>query len=229
MKNFFEKIYNWIKNNLFLIILLLIYIGLSYIHSIKTSYSDYTDINVGALTDSVHYTATKSGDMMAYKQGFVIKSQKELKELYPALYADLKDMNLKKADNAVKVTGNISFDRHDTVYIIKGDSIKNFKKNFDFSNKWRDLSGTVSGKNDSVTVGIDKDAVRFSYTVMQAKDGEIYIKSDNPYVRYNELTGFKIQKQKTKRWGLGIQAGYGVGSKVTPYIGIGLSYNIFVW
>lgn len=34
-----------------------------------------------------------------------------------------------------------------------------------------------------------------------------------------------------KRWGLGVQAGVGVGRdlKFTPYIGIGVTYNIFSW
>ncbi len=39
------------------------------------------------------------------------------------------------------------------------------------------------------------------------------------------------QKQKTRRWGLGIQAGYGISIqqnviKPTPYIGIGISKNL---
>ena len=39
---------------------------------------------------------------------------------------------------------------------------------------------------------------------------------------------------KPKRWGLGLQAGYGVSFsnkqiKATPYIGIGISYNILTW
>lgn len=38
-----------------------------------------------------------------------------------------------------------------------------------------------------------------------------------------------IQVKKTK-WGLGINAGYGVGQGgFTPYIGIGVSYNILSW
>ena len=38
-----------------------------------------------------------------------------------------------------------------------------------------------------------------------------------------------IQVKKT-RWGLGVNAGYGVGQGgLTPYIGIGVSYNILSW
>ena len=39
---------------------------------------------------------------------------------------------------------------------------------------------------------------------------------------------------KPKRWGIGLQAGYGVSFsnkqiQATPYIGIGISYNILTW
>ena len=37
-------------------------------------------------------------------------------------------------------------------------------------------------------------------------------------------------RYKTKRWGVGVQAGIGVTpSKIEPYIGIGVTYNIFSW
>ena len=35
---------------------------------------------------------------------------------------------------------------------------------------------------------------------------------------------------KTKRWGVSLQAGYGYnGREFKPYIGIGVSYNIFAF
>lgn len=34
-------------------------------------------------------------------------------------------------------------------------------------------------------------------------------------------------KQKIKRWGLGVQIGYGYSSSI--YIGFGVSYNLFIW
>ena len=45
----------------------------------------------------------------------------------------------------------------------------------------------------------------------------------------NTVTNTEI-RYKTKRWGLGVQVGMGVApNKVEPYIGIGVSYNIFSW
>ncbi len=38
-----------------------------------------------------------------------------------------------------------------------------------------------------------------------------------------------IQVKKT-RWGLGVNAGYGVGTGgLTPYVGVGISYNLLSW
>lgn len=39
-----------------------------------------------------------------------------------------------------------------------------------------------------------------------------------------------IEMKDTKRWGIGIQGGVGVGkSGISPYIGIGIQYNIVKW
>lgn len=39
----------------------------------------------------------------------------------------------------------------------------------------------------------------------------------------------EIERKKT-RWGIGLQAGYGYnGRELHPYIGVGVSYNIFAW
>lgn len=36
--------------------------------------------------------------------------------------------------------------------------------------------------------------------------------------------------RKVSRWGLGVQAGYGVSDKgLAPYVGVGLSYNLLAW
>lgn len=45
----------------------------------------------------------------------------------------------------------------------------------------------------------------------------------------NTITNTEI-RYRQKRWGLGVQAGIGVTpSKIEPYIGIGVTYNIFSW
>lgn len=46
-----------------------------------------------------------------------------------------------------------------------------------------------------------------------------------------EVTRY-ITKYKTKRWGVGIQAGYGISpsyKQLAPYIGVGISYQLLSW
>lgn len=41
------------------------------------------------------------------------------------------------------------------------------------------------------------------------------------------ITNTTILKEKPKRWGIGIQAGYGISTNgLSPYIGIGISYDL---
>lgn len=50
---------------------------------------------------------------------------------------------------------------------------------------------------------------------------EVYSKTRTVFVR---------EQAKRKRFGLGVQAGYGFsGNKASPYIGVGVSYNLFIW
>ena len=50
---------------------------------------------------------------------------------------------------------------------------------------------------------------------------------------YNKTTTItstkEVIKYKTKHWGAGLQAGCGYGNGISPYIGVGIQYNIFSW
>lgn len=53
---------------------------------------------------------------------------------------------------------------------------------------------------------------------------------DSCWVYPKTTTITKVQRVNTGRWGLGVQVGMGVcGNKVSPYIGVGVSYNLFTW
>ena len=50
---------------------------------------------------------------------------------------------------------------------------------------------------------------------------EVYSKTRTVFVR---------ERVKRKRFGLGVQAGYGFsGNKLTPYVGVGVSYSFWEW
>lgn len=93
---------------------------------------------------------------------------------------------------------------------------------------------------------VRRDTVTIRDTVLVEVPIYTYIASDSLYKVVVEGFGveFKsvevypktIYKERTNiikernRWGLGVQAGYGISKdKLTPYIGVGISYNIITW
>lgn len=64
---------------------------------------------------------------------------------------------------------------------------------------------------------------------VEAEGFNVHFKRIDVYPR----TVYRTQERAVKtsdKWGLGVQVGYGASEQgVSPYIGIGVSYNIFTW
>lgn len=88
------------------------------------------------------------------------------------------------------------------------------------------------------------DTVRIVDTVTIALPINNYVFFDSSYrieaegydVKLNKVVVYPRTEYRTNivkdksRWGLGIQAGYGVSKDgLSPYVGVGISYNIFTW
>ena len=190
--------------------------------------------NIKALTDTISYYESKTGSLIATTTAYE-SDIKELKLVNNDLYQEIADMKIKlsKVSSATNVKGEIIYEPGDTVYIVKSDTIsKGFDKTFDFSNKWRTLNGLVTYRQDSLQLKFNKDIVKFDYTFVMDKDNKIYVKSDNPYVQINDLSGFTIPKQRTKRWGLSFMAGYSYDiqhNTFGPTLSFGVSWDIVQW
>lgn len=194
--------------------------------------SDRYDNNLHALTDSIAYYQSENGALIASKTAFE-SNIKELKRANGELYSELQDMKLKMKNvaSAIHTEGEINFGQRDTVYQVIRDTLTNsFKQDFDFSNQWRVLNGQIDYRNDSLSIGIKTDKVIFDYTIAMDKDNHIYIKSNNPYVTYNELSGFVIPKQKPKHFSFGPSVGIGYGilnRKPDLFVGVTASWKLF--
>lgn len=86
---------------------------------------------------------------------------------------------------------------------------------------------------DSVYIYMDREKITWRDSLC-----EVYASGIMPQVdsvrHFQEYKYITIETQapvKVKsHWGLGINAGYGVGEgRLTPYIGVGISYNILSW
>ena len=86
---------------------------------------------------------------------------------------------------------------------------------------------------DSVYIYMDREKITWRDSLCEVYASGIMTSVDS--VRhFQEYKYITIETQvpvKVKRhWGLGVNAGYGVGQGgLTPYIGIGVSYNILSW
>lgn len=75
-----------------------------------------------------------------------------------------------------------------------------------------------------ITQKIYKDSLYTAYV------SGYWAKLDSIEVYSKTRTVFVRERAKRKRFGLGVQAGYGItGNKLSPYIGVGVSCNLFEW
>ena len=111
---------------------------------------------------------------------------------------------------------------------------------FYFSNQWRTLNGEIIYNNDSLRLDFCEDIVKFDYTLAIDKDNVIHVKSDNPYVQFNDISGFTVPKPRPKRWGLSVYAGFGVNLGYNPFqqktqmtlgpsVGFAVTYDLIQW
>ena len=194
--------------------------------------NEYID-NIRIMSDTIEYYTTKTNNLVATKTIYETDI-KHLKYLNDSLYRAIKDMKPKtKVVTATQFSGYIDNSINDTTYIVKKDTIVNgFYKDFNFNNKYRSLEGNIKYNNDSLNMNINKDIIYFDYTVALDKKNRIYITSNNPYVKYNSISGFTIPKKRNKRWSIGPSIGYSYDIKqntFSPTVGLSLQYGLIQW
>lgn len=193
-----------------------------------TYYKNINDKNIIALTDSVKYYKGKYGNEVA-KKTMIETDYNNLQNINDSLYRMIQSMQVKKPDMVIGGSSSIDNGKHDTVWVPTVTEItsKNIYRKFDFSNQYRELTGNVSYTNDTLGLYIEKDIMQFKYA-LAVKDNVVYMTSDNPYVKFNSITGLTIPKQKKeKKFGIGPSVFGGYSNKGFVYgIGIGLQYNL---
>ena len=202
-----------------------------------TYYKNVNDKNIIALTDSVKYYKGKYGNEVA-KKTMIETDCKNLQNINDSLYRMIQSMQVKKPDMVIGGSTSIDNGKHDTVWVLSTSTVdvsatgvteitsKNIYRKFDFSNQYRELTGNVNYTNDTLGLHIEKDRIQFKYA-LAVKDNAVYMTSDNPYVKFNSITGLTIPKQKKeKKFGIGPSVFGGYSNKGFVYgVGIGLQYN----
>ena len=211
MKDVIELLKKYSAHIIYILIIVVLLMCLNFSISKCSNTSKEYKNNIEALTDTIKYYKDKNGNLVATKLGFE-SDINTLKILNKQLYDEIETLKLRKGNvkNIYHIEGVIDHGKNDTVYIVKNDSInRGFYRTFNFNNDFRTLEGNISYIPDSLKFNIEKDYIKFDYTLVMDKNNKIYIKSDNPYVKYNEISGFTIQKEKKTHWSLGPSINWG--------------------
>lgn len=217
-----------------ILILIIVVLCINTIFTIKgcQQYKEQNNQNLIALTDTIKYYTTKNGETYVSKE-MLIGDLNALKIANDSLYRVIKEMKLKTPESIVYINSQIDNGKKDTVWVINNDTVyekKYLSKDFNFNNEYRELEGNVSLKDSTLSLSIDKDKVFFDYT-LAIENNKVYIKSNNPYIKYNEIQGIELPKPKKSIWGItvGPSIGYGYdfnGKKFGPNIGINATVGI---
>lgn len=185
--------------------------------------------NIEALTDSVRYFRGENGELVATK-AILEADFNDLKTVNEELQQKIKDMGATKPQQVVYVETIIENEVHDTIWEIDPDTV--MMRNFDFSNEWRRLNGTVSLKEQMLGLSINEDKVFADY-YLAIQDGRVYLSSNNPYVTFNEIQGLTVPTPKKKHFSLGVGPtltyGYDIPNMkpvFVPGISVGVFWNI---
>ena len=188
---------------------------------------------IAALTDSLHTSRNSEGKQVATIKAFENQKAKDFLTLQTndatikRLQEDVENYKkqIKHGGGVVVVSG--STDIHSTIptQVIKpvNDSLPTYK--FTFKDDWINILGVAKSSSTELKIGILD-----SYTIAFGHDHDgpfVEVTNDNPYSVTKTMRGFITKMPPPKKIGIGVQMGYGInGHGLSPYIGIGLSYNV---
>lgn len=237
MKEWMKK--NWgILVSILLNILFLI-IGIILISHYKNN-AAVSEHNYHTAIGEVELLTTKNGELIAERDSYVA-SVKDLEKLNIADKAEIKRLE-KALDKNIEYIASLETEIrirpevHDTVYVI-GDTLKSRWGSHD---EWYSLNGNTVVVDSTITTTVDNLQMNVPLKVGLTDSWSIFVKTDNPYVGFNSIEGAVLDKdlytKKTspRRWGLGINAGFGCGYDLIgksfytgPGIQVGVYYRLF--
>jgi len=198
---------------------------------------------VDALNSEISaYKITIRGlEMSAYEKDQLVITQKQALESSLIEKEKLKKLHFKAVNEATSLKAEIailkdSLSHNGVITIIEpcdsvGYSYPVIKLPFTFKDGNEDyiLSGGFS-ETGIMNIDLNVPVILDIWTGKdkQTKDYKVVVTTPNKVVKITELRSVKLDLPKVKRIGIGVQAGYGIGKNgLTPYIGAGISYNIF--
>lgn len=214
--------------------------GALYMH--KQRQFDVAAQNVAALNDTIHSVKLLNGELLQSKKSLIL-GLKELRE-----YTDIKESEVleiqRKLDAKVQYIAKLEGEAKVENIVTKTDSVvivdsTTHRYHFSDSTQYYDIKGTNTvdfTKDESVTV-IDSLRMPVDLTVgLTKEDWTIFVKSSNPYVAFNNITGANLNKKdylKRDRFSLSVGLDFGIQYNlihktfdVGPTFGLQVNYII---
>ena len=190
-----------------------------------------------ALKDTIRYHVNKNGLLVGEIRGLELKLDEIDKEFTKEPVTII--------EYITEVHDSIIFKPViDTVIILKDSSyIYNFnytdKLFYDKSSSFMSFNMPISVKNNvlktgDVTFGLNQNIWIEASILQENKEVFVNLKTDYPGITFNNTRGILIKKDEgflqftrnqRKQFGLGLQIGLGYTDRITPYVGIGVSYT----
>lgn len=200
-----------------------------------------TEFNMSVMNDSVQYYQKKDGTQVAKIRAF------EGKKANLFLKLESKDKEIIKLQKEVRrVKGKLSRGGG----VVRGGSttkvitqtntvVKFVDKDTVYTSHLKDsiwYEADIRVTKDSTMLDL-KVGNKYTVVVGETKNGLfkkptpfVEVSNDNPYTSTTALRAYKVSAPDPKRWGIGVTAGYGITkSSLSPYVGIGISYNLIQW
>lgn len=208
-----------------------------------------------ALKDTISSYKYKVGALqkIAFERDQLITTQREAIKRGEIERQELKALNLKYVNEISVLTLQVDtlmtdITHNGTIIIVQQNTIdslthvantSNNKKNaillpfsFNKSDKWLSLKGGFD-KDGKLDVGLKltADVDVFTGLDKKSKQYKSVVVTDCPYISVLNIRSQKFDLKKPTRWGIGLNAGYGIildkDVHLAPYLGAGISYDIF--
>lgn len=205
---------------------------------------DTSDQNLLAFRGKLEQVELKNGELLASRDSY-IATINDLEELLGIAKQEARDMQRQlnsKIAYIAKLEQNTKIEyievvKDSIIYVDNGP--QKVIASFNYNDKWLSFNGenefNLGDKFDYKTT-LYNIQMNTPLTVGLTNDYKIFVKSDNPYVNFSSIEGAVIDNQalrpKKKRFGWGLQLGFGVmydvidkDVAVGPYAGLGVELN----
>jgi len=248
IKNFIKKI-KW--TSILFIGLMITCVGTYVLYENKSKKLEIAEWNLKTQNDTIKTLKNKAGENV-YKINSLILSVKDLKKNNSDLSAEIDKLSRKDKKNLIEINKlNISIDLlNDSIKKLNNkpiDSVydpttKLTTYNYELkdSTKFRELRGVIkvtsSNRPNTVKTDLTMDKVYTDLVIGKTLKNdklELFVSSSNSGLVVDKLEGSVIDLKAyqtllpKKRFSIGLQVGYGFTMYgLSPYIGIGGSYNL---